>query len=436
MVTLDEGSQQELQDLATQKLNDIFLDSKIQELIGEWEVVWGPCVFKYDGPISILEGEVTDSVMYMAKSKDINESECYVIAIAGTNLRSLHGWIVQDFWVNKTKLWNNGQPWKADPEDQTTPGIRVSAATSTAMRILCEDMQSDQKSLLDSLKEIANSASKPISINTCGQSLGGTLSPALALSLMDRRSEWDPEGKATFSASPTSGATPGNDKFATYYDSQLGNVTDRIWNSFDFVPHGWAQETLEETRTFYEPYIPTTALIDLFVDFCLFLSKSSGVEYKHVRLEQDSYPSEFNPDAVPKISAGDISKLVVKLILHSLGIENAPKDLIDAEIDIIKPLIEELIEKNKSGKSPLPAGQIKQMVEPYVQQIIEKLQTEKLISNIKGSINHVRLLLSSIWDFIKYIFQTLYQHAEALFEYMQISEYITRLDELGVQLLP
>ena len=77
--------------------------------------------------------------MYIAKSKDNGEYDHYVIAIAGTNPLSWYGWIVEDFWVNQTKPWNNGQPWKAISGDQT-PNIRVAAGTSRGVQILCEEM--------------------------------------------------------------------------------------------------------------------------------------------------------------------------------------------------------------------------------------------------------------------------------------------------------
>lgn len=418
--------QQDLQALATEKLNAIFSNPDVQALIGKWELVWGAAVYQHDG--QIIDSQYADSVMYMAKSLDSERSDRYVIAIAGTNPASLFGWAVEDFWVSKTRLWNQGRPWESDPEDQTTVGKRVSAGTSVGLRILLEDMKSNDKSLLDYLREQMNNASKPVSITVCGHSLGGALSPTLALSLMDRRSDWDPESKATLLASPSAGATPGNDLFAEYYDSQLGDVTDRIWHYLDFVPHGWGQDTLEETKTFYNPYITTTTLINLFVDLCLDLSERSGVIYKDICSKQEeSFTTEYNPDApnvLGNFTASFLSKLIARMIFRFFDINPTP-DQINFLSEIIKPIIEELMGISESSTA-LDEQKIKIAVAPYVQQIREKLPTEGLIAKkvAQEVENDIIDILSSIGDFTKYLSQALYQHVDPYCEYLGINEFM------------
>ncbi|NES68237.1 MAG: hypothetical protein F6K24_24875 [Okeania sp. SIO2D1] len=88
-----------------------------------------------------------------------------------------------------------------------------------------------------------------------------------------------------------------------------------------------------------------------------------------------------------------------------------------------------MIEKSQSGKNALPDRQINKIVELYVEQIIEKLQTEKLISNIKGSENHINLLIKgqNILEFTKYLSQAFYHHVDACIEYMGTTEFIERM---------
>lgn len=407
----------------SQNLKAVLSDSEVQKLIGEWEVVWGPAVYQHHG--ERLNSEVADDTMYIAKSKDNGESDRYVIAIAGTNPNSLYGIIVQDFWVNKTTPWNNGQPWKATSEKQT-PDIRVSAGTSRGVEILCEEMQSDKKSLLDYLKNLTSSASKPISITIAGHSLGGALSPTLALSLMDRRSEWDSQSNVSLSVLPSAGPTPGNAEFASYYDSKLGEVTDRIWNQIDFVPHGWQQDLLEQSRSLYEPNIQPTALINLFIDFCKFLSRDGN--YQQICQNQDAFKSSYyspslSKNALSDLSIDDLSKLVAKLILHHLGYENLAKSSTDKVPQIIASLIEELIQNSESGKTISNQTE----VEPYVEKIIAELQSEKSGLNINELKNILILLLSSLLDFIKYFLQLGYQHLYPYCEYLQVSEFMKRM---------
>ncbi|NES68239.1 MAG: hypothetical protein F6K24_24885 [Okeania sp. SIO2D1] len=383
--------------------------------------------------------------MYMAKSKDSGESDRYIIGISGTNLVSLHGWTVQNLSVSTTRLWNKGQPWHSDPEDQTTPGIRVAAGFCEGIRILFEEMQYNEQSLLEYLNHLTSSASKPLSITICGHSLGAALSPTLALSLIDRRAEWDPNEKATVWASFSSGASPGNKAFAQDYDMKLDQKTDRIWSELDYVANTWEKDMIEGTRTFYEPYIKPTALINAWVDWLLDQSISSGVEYKHVWSQQEGFNLGYNPDALSSFIqfifdffglspeeqiASSLSGVVAKTILHNLGIENQSRNLIDSLSESLKPLIKELSEKSQLGKIALPTGEINKTVEPYVEQIIEKLQTEKSISNIKGSKNHLRLLLSTLLDFIKYISQGFYHHWDSCVEYLEVSEFIDRTYEI------
>jgi hypothetical protein len=97
-----------------------------------------------------------------------------------------------------------------------------------------------------------------VQVAVAGHSLGGALSPTLALYLVDKKSDWDPENKASVGAFPTAGPTPGDEGFASYYEKQI--AANKIYylsqhNALDAVPHAWEKSDLEKIPTLYEDYI-------------------------------------------------------------------------------------------------------------------------------------------------------------------------------------
>ncbi|NEP13753.1 MAG: hypothetical protein F6K14_26835 [Symploca sp. SIO2C1] len=420
------SSQSELQKLATERLETIVSDPEIQQLIGEWEVVWGPVVYQYDG--EIIDSKVADSVMYMAKYQDSDESDAYVIAIAGTNPKSWYGMIVQDLWVNQTKLWNKGKPWEADFGDQAS-GMQVSAGISRGLQILWE-MQSQEKLLIDYLKELTSSATKPILVTICGHSLGGSLSPSLALSLIDQRSEWDAQSNTTVSVLPSAGFSPGNEEFAEYYEEQLCQVTDRIWNELDTVPHLYQQDMLEQIPTLYEPHIEPNSLINRLVNFLDFLSK--GGNYQQLCSQTPGFNLGYNEaidNRLEDLAISELSILVAKLILRHLGYEAPPQWLINKVAKIIAPLIKRFITSRQSDKT-LSDDKINEAeIEQYVEKIITEVQTDKSeLDRNKSKISLIQLLLN-LPDFIKYLAQAFFQHLAPYIEYLEVSDFWTMFKE-------
>ena len=118
--------------------------------------------------------------------------------------------------------------------------------------------------LLDYLRaEAANAAAKGenIEVVVVGHSLGGTLSPVMATTLIDTQKSdmdlvwnfkhvgdinlqlkaWDTSGAATVSTIFFAGATPGDSNFASYANSLMigtGRLTS-LYNHYDVVPRGW-----------------------------------------------------------------------------------------------------------------------------------------------------------------------------------------------------
>ncbi len=103
-------------------------------------------------------------------------------------------------------------------------------------------------------------------ITVAGHSLGGALSPSLALFLSDTRGNWDPAARTQIACFASAGPTPGNGYFAAYFASQLGATTTRCWNNIDVVPHVWNGSDIAAIPNLYAPDILPDLLIQALAD--------------------------------------------------------------------------------------------------------------------------------------------------------------------------
>ena len=255
------GTSEKLEKEMTSALNEFLNKDEIQNLIGHWDIVWGPAIYnkkKYDNK------NVTNT-MYVA-----NRGNKYVIAIAGTNPYSTYDWIVEDFFVRKKVKWAYANSFSQglNPE--------ISEGTNIGLTHLRKDMSSSGKTIVQYLQELTAKVDSPIEIIVTGHSLGGALSSTLALSLLDTQSDWDPKKLATVFTQPSAGATPGDEDFSRYFQYQLGTHTNRIWNTIDIVPHAWNKTQLNEIPKLYLPEIKSDIWIEAFVSRATHLSGSNN----------------------------------------------------------------------------------------------------------------------------------------------------------------
>jgi hypothetical protein len=223
-------------------INDL-ADPNIQEKIGQWTVVWGPIIY-YHNP----KNQVWDNIMYVAKGQNSETNNPqYVVAIAATNPQSVFDWLQEDFDTHKMYSWSTQNPERG----------KISEGTNTGITILQNLKDSSNRSLLEFLtKEIPSQSEHPIEIITTGHSLGGALSPVMALWLYENQTTWNPTGKkVTVNTQFSAGATPGDQTFSNYYgNTEPGlNQSSRLWNSLDIVPHAWNIQQLKQIPTLYEP---------------------------------------------------------------------------------------------------------------------------------------------------------------------------------------
>jgi len=208
------------------------------QLLGQdWEVVWGPSLCT---AVPYLAGYAQNS-MFVARSR---ASKVYVVAIAGTNAVSPLNWVVQDFAVDPSYMaaWPiksfAAPAWHIPYTDR--PAISQATLNGLGSLLSLQDPASGQL-LADFLKA---SAAPDQRVIFSGHSLGGALSPTLALHLYPDPSK---SGWAEVLTLPSAGASPGNSAFARLFAAAYpAKPADggRWWNmdlmnQRDEIPYMW-----------------------------------------------------------------------------------------------------------------------------------------------------------------------------------------------------
>lgn len=432
----DRGTQEELQELFTQRVKEVLVDAGIQKLIGKWELSWGIAVYQYHKYIFNSNG--ADNTMFMAKyvGNPASKEDLYVISIAGTNPRSLFNWKVIDSVVDTMDLWNQGKPWnKTENVNSEDDRPAIATGMSQGTKVLMADMSANGgRLLLDYLKELTTNATKPMTITVTGHSMAGGLSPCLGLALLDRQSEWDSEKIATVKVFSVGGPAPGNANFATYYNNKFGENAQRVWNQRDLVPLAWEPELLARGASIFEPYIKPNYLLDILIKFMQ--DKPKGYRYEHVsKLQEERFAIEYYKGAIQyKELMGDIFAYVVAraltyiwlIMLGSISflVADVVKDDLFELVDELSEDLSQFINKSlKAGKSTLDLATT---LEEWFSDALSKMTlgmwdlSKDALSNLP-----VRQYLSpsNITKVILFMMQEVYQHLLGYVEYFQIDDF-------------
>lgn len=169
-------------------LTDTLSLSSNQQVIGDWQLVWGPQFWQ--APDSVLSG----NVMYVAHTAAMpGAGDAYVVAPSATNSRSLYDWFGDDFDVAASVDFAS-----FDPSASSAPfalkkpvdpqGVTISMGTATRVWHLL-NMLSPQTALVPNttlaefLHALGNTGATVI---FTGHSLAGALSPTRATWLTER----------------------------------------------------------------------------------------------------------------------------------------------------------------------------------------------------------------------------------------------------------
>jgi hypothetical protein len=280
------------------------------------------------------------------------------------------------------------------PYNDASSAGKIARGTKIGLDVLLNTLTDDGLSLSQFLGKQVEDSTKPLSITVAGHSLGGALSPAVALALLDTQgssSHWDPSSTASIAVQPSAGPTPGNEVWRDYYDSRLCKATDRLWNHIDIVPHAWQLSMLEEIPSLYNPSIPTSTLITKLVGLAKLNSKLAG---NMQQICPTTKPLAGTVNMSTDISLKGLISLLEVLIANEI-IDKL--DLNKIETDLIKTLIDDWIKHlNKQGNH---------------NQVLHKSSVLAELEN-KGE-----KALESLWggfkNFIDFLKQAAYQHTTA-----------------------
>ncbi|CAI2768721.1 lipase family protein [Flavobacterium collinsii] len=291
------NTEKELQDHLYEQVTSALKNETIKAYIGDWDIVWGPCTQNSKQIDKKLKIEfITDNAMFVAKGQDPDDETktLYVISISGTNLISKFGWLDEDFRV-ATKLMKN---W------ETIPNAKIARGSYDGLSILKNLKNDKNQDIITFLSQLPLDQNTEVA--TCGHSLAGTLSPLLALKII----EWKEKEHQSFLVStyPSAGASVGNKAFVEYAESKFGNHYHSVINNYDIVPHAWNYKTFLEIPNIYNTakfgnidFSATIAQYKIELVFLLIdatLLKNSG----YTRIF-DGKPQEYRFDGEPKVAS-------------------------------------------------------------------------------------------------------------------------------------
>jgi hypothetical protein len=252
------AAQAYLTDLFGKELTDTLGDPAVQNQIGsDWKVAWGPSTFII-GPSSVSwqAGVATFTATNSAYLVHSQSQNRYVLAIAGTNPSSWFDWIVEDLFLVPGVTWQSAlQSWgksgrPAAPTSTTTPNLTSGTFIGVTHVLGLQDPKTNA-TLRSFLGSLSLGATETLTVT--GHSLGGALSPTLALALIDPEAPLSSLPASQVRAYPTAGPTPGNEAFAERYLEYLPASRGHhgwqiwngdVWNTYDLVPRAWGVDTL------------------------------------------------------------------------------------------------------------------------------------------------------------------------------------------------
>jgi hypothetical protein len=266
-----------------------------------WKIGWGPVVWK-ENPEDTLDGP--GNAWFVAHNpslqfEDGSTYDTYVVSIAGSS--SAYDWITEDFGVNYVVDFNAWVSSGIDKEpqkrhgDNAIPFISYGAAGGV-YHIVTEPVPSGPTgvgtgTLIPFLSSIPTKGTKVI---FTGMSLGGALSPTLALATLKRGvfKDFRPQDVLVY---PVAGPTAGNGPFAKLFGdsfSFLGEPDYQCWNAnivnrLDIVPQAWCDKPLlspeQNLGNIISIYGPPLGFVRLLVFVMAFLANLSRVTYIPIR---------------------------------------------------------------------------------------------------------------------------------------------------------
>lgn len=257
----------------TETLEDKFeyaINKLLPSLAGEWQLRWGPKVIKknYDKAKT-----APTNAWFVATSAS---QKMAVLAIAGTAATSVNGWM-QDFdtesvidWNKWVNTWHDNAtpvPEPTVPRDPSVPLIARGTAHGVANVLTYKSTKASPNTCVH---QYLQTLPADYTIYVTGHSMGGALSPVVALGLLQGKLVTNHE----MIALPSAGASPGNNSFSEHWASKfpssgsgLQAINANFFNTKDMVPMAWSinasqdrERNIENVRrTIYKGQPPNPA---------------------------------------------------------------------------------------------------------------------------------------------------------------------------------
>jgi len=262
-----------------------------QPTAGIWELDWLPDC-----------GKSPANFAYAARNVETGDR---VIAIRGTYPNPL-----------SSAYWEDGHQDSPFGDMVAWPGTsaaKISQGTNTGFQNLLTLQNADKTDL----KTYVGGLPSEARIWVTGHSLGGTLTPVLALWL----TETFGERSSLVMATSFAGLTPGNAEFAALFGegTALEGKIRRVYNTLDTVPYGW--DRVYATHDFYQPEPEGGPVV------------SALLMATEARLRMGGYGFTAIGDPVPL--KGDVSPPSVSCNLVAYVIENLHQHLPDTYLGLL-----------------------------------------------------------------------------------------------------
>ncbi|KXJ88156.1 hypothetical protein Micbo1qcDRAFT_214784 [Microdochium bolleyi] len=274
---------------------DTALASELPRITGDWQKSWGPRVYKRDPK---LRG-AAENVWFAAVSES---QKTVVVAVAGTAPVSIQDWLDDmdvkkvvnfDSWIAQ---WSTGikEP-VIDEKPQNDGAAYIARGTAMGVYNILNNVDQATKT---HIWEYLNTLEAGYTVIFTGHSMGGAITPALALGLSLAGMSGSDQTYAMPSAGPTSGNLLFVDKYKKAYPMtsvpgatagyQVLNLD--LYNTDDIVPQAWSLDPSQDRNltnilgAIYTPAVVTSTWAQGLAGFLVSIAKglSCNSEIKYV----------------------------------------------------------------------------------------------------------------------------------------------------------